>query len=433
MSATFCLSPKMLANLRAIRTGEPWPHLDTAVPQFAAIPPNFLVKGSPWRLTPDGAAVLALADERDALRKRVADFEHLLTEPKVEQARLLALRDLSEKLYTDGSGYTTVEARQDEILSAFLDVVDEALAANLHRRLNKGVAGALGLLEMQKDPETGESYLPSWHDMPDRVAALVQEGEALRAEMAYLLKPAVDIDLRGALANVRALRALLGIPAAERTTGERADIEALYADMTEAMGMVLSEIPRLRAAVRFADEQGAEAIERVSRQIVADKWNSTADLQAEVERLRARVQEAETRADNAYAEGLSDGQTAAERECDAGHEAQPDPEKVAAFKAEMERVCAQFQETRLTLLAEHGKPEGAPPGWSYIAGDPDLYEPGEWINKAMRLKVWRTDAGPGWVWGREIAGGAYRGAKDQPDDQFARVAMLAAMAYQPNG
>ena len=76
-------------------------------------------------------------------------------------------------------------------------MVDEALAANLHRRLNKGVAGALGLLEMQKDPETGESHLPSWHDMPDRVAALVQEGSA-QAEMAYLLKPAVDIDLRGA-------------------------------------------------------------------------------------------------------------------------------------------------------------------------------------------------------------------------------------------
>lgn len=62
-----CLFPKMLANLRAIRAGEPWPHLDAAVPQFAAIPPNFLVTGSPWRLTPDGMAVLALADERDAL------------------------------------------------------------------------------------------------------------------------------------------------------------------------------------------------------------------------------------------------------------------------------------------------------------------------------------------------------------------------------
>lgn len=322
-----------------------------------------------------------LVRERDELRKRVADFERLLTEPKVEQAYLLTRRD--------GAGRLT----RKEILSAFTEVLDEALVANLHRRLNKGVAGALGLLEMQKDPETGESYLPSWHDLPERVAALVQERDALKAEMADLLKPAVDIDLRGALANVRALRALLGIPAAERTTGERADIEALYANMTEAMGMVLSEIPRLRAALRLADEQSAEAIKRVSSEIVADKWNSTAEFQAEVERLRndlrrvdhalqgrikpgdtlertianliadldrasadverltTQVKDAETRADNAYAEGLSYGQTAAEGECDADHEAQPDPEKVAALKAEVERLTAELEEARLTWLA----------------------------------------------------------------------------------
>ena len=126
---------------------------------------------------------------------------------------------------------------------------------------------------------------------------------------------------------------------------------------------------------------------------MADKWNSTADLQAEVERLRARVQEAETRADNAYAEGCPTARRQ-RRECDAGHEAQPDPEKVAAFKAEMERVCAQFQETRLTLLAEHGKPEGARRAGPTSLATRTFTEPGEWINKAMRLKVWRTDAGP---------------------------------------
>lgn len=553
MSESDRLSPEVLANLRAIRAGEPWPNLDVSVPRFTAFPPNDLVPDSTWRLTAYGAAVLALADERDALRQRVADndaheaawaagaqaacahqpvqdcpytdealckawvsgyahegwipggvlavereaelqgkiealrqrvagFERLLTEPKVEQARLLTLRETVDGLGRHVRGEMTADSAQvdywrQEILEAVIDtlpdVLDEAMVANLHRRLNKGVAGALGLLEMQKDPETGESYLPSWHDLPERVAALVQERDALKAEMADLLKPAVDIDLRGALANVRALRALLGIPAAERTTGERADIEALYANMTEAMGMVLSEIPRLRAALRLADEQSAEAIKRVSSEIVADKWNSTAEFQAEVERLRndlrrvdhalqgrikpgdtlertianliadldrasadverltTQVKDAETRADNAYAEGLSYGQTAAEGECDADHEAQPDPEKVAAIKAEMERVCAQFQETRLTLLAEQGKPEGAPPGWSYKPGDPDFDEPGEWVHKKLRLKVWKS--GTGWVWGRKERSGVFVGPNGQEDDQPARVVMLAATAAVKSG
>jgi hypothetical protein len=91
-------------------------------------------------------------------------------------------------------------------------------------------------------PEAASVVLPL-------VRRVVRERDALKAEIADLLKPAVDIDLRGALANVRALRGLLAIPPAERTTGERADIEALRADATEAMGMVLLEIVRLRREI----------------------------------------------------------------------------------------------------------------------------------------------------------------------------------------
>lgn len=297
------LSPEVLANLRAIRAGEPWPCPEIAVPSFAAISPTDFAPGSTWMLTPDGVAVLALADERDAIK----------------------------------------------------------------------------------------------------------------AEMADLLKPAVDIDLRGALANVRALRALLGIPAAERTTGERADIEALYADMTEAMGMVLSEIPRLRAAIRLADEQSAEAIKRVSSEILADKWNSTADLQQKVKALTTDLKHVE----HALGDRIKPGQTL---------------ERVIAdliadldrAGAEVGRWAAQFEETRLTLLAEQGKPEGAPPGWSYEAGDPDFDEPGEWVNEALGLKVWKS--GTGWVWLRRIANGAFVGPKGQDDGQPARIVMLAATA-----
>ena len=53
----------------------------------------------------------------------------------------------------------------------------EAAAAELHRNLNRRCADALGLLGARPDPETGEVSLPSWHDMPERIATL-RRGEA---------------------------------------------------------------------------------------------------------------------------------------------------------------------------------------------------------------------------------------------------------------
>lgn len=370
------LSPEVLANLRAIRAGEPWPHLDVSVPRFTAFPPNDLVPDSTWRLTAYGAAVLALADERDAmrqrvadtdaheaawaagtraacarqpvqdcpytdealckawvsgyahegwipggvlavereaefqgkieaLRQRVADFERLLTEPKVEQERRTALRYISHQLARHEHGEITVAAPQVEswrvrILKAFSDVLDEAVVANLHRRLNKGVAGALGLLEMQKDPETGESYLPSWHDLPERVAALVQEGEALREqvkiltdERAALLAPLGDVDLEEVLR-------LESTPARTPSTAEARDGALAYAAPALAR-----EVIRLRMALRLADEQSAEAIKRVSSEIVADKWNSTAELQQKVKAMTTDLKHVE----HALGDRLKPGQT----------------------------------------------------------------------------------------------------------------------------
>ncbi len=454
MSESDRLSPEVLANLRAIRAGEPWPHLDVSVPRFTAFPPNDLVPDSTWRLTAYGAAVLALADERDELRQRVADndahdaawaagaqaacarqpvqdcpytdkalckawvsgyahegwipggvlaaereaelqgkiealrqrvagFDRILTEPSVEQARLLALRETVDGLGRHVRGEMTADsARVDywrqEILEAVIDtlpdVLDEAMVANLHRRLNKGVAGVLGLLEMQKDPKTGESYLPSWHDLPERVAALVREGEALREKVKSLTDERESL-----LAPVEGAGDDLG--ALVDMTCEDPKHNDLWCPTCEEYPRIRAlarEVARLRAALSLADKQSAEAIERVSREIVADKWNSTAELQAEVKSLTAQV-----------------------------------------------------EEQRLTLLAEQGKPEGAPPGWSYEAGDPDFDEPGEWVHKKLRLKVWKS--GTGWVWGRKERSGAFVGPKGQEDGQPARVVMLAAMAAASGG
>lgn len=66
------------------------------------------------------------------------------------------------------------------------DVEDERKSANIHRRLNERVASALGLLDVHTDPETGEEYLPSWHDMPERVAALARERDEARATIECL-------------------------------------------------------------------------------------------------------------------------------------------------------------------------------------------------------------------------------------------------------
>jgi hypothetical protein len=69
----------------------------------------------------------------------------------------------------------------ERLTTALDDAIDEAKAADLHRNLNRRVAGALGLLDERVDAETGEAYLPSWHDMPEQVTALRAEVERLTA------------------------------------------------------------------------------------------------------------------------------------------------------------------------------------------------------------------------------------------------------------
>ena len=67
------------------------------------------------------------------------------------------------------------------------------------------------------------------------------------------------------------------------------EIEYLQSEVVR----LYAEVGRLRNAVTFADQQGAEAIERVSSEIVADKWNATAVFQARA--LKAEAERDELR------------------------------------------------------------------------------------------------------------------------------------------
>lgn len=75
-----------------------------------------------------------------------------------------------------------LRADVERLTTALADALDEAKAADLHRNLNRRVAGALGLLDERVDADTGEAYLPSWHDMPEQVTALRAEVDRLTAE-----------------------------------------------------------------------------------------------------------------------------------------------------------------------------------------------------------------------------------------------------------
>lgn len=149
-----------------------------------------------------------------------------------------------------------------------------------------------------------------WRWVPTLLNSLAEEAatqraeiERLTAERAALLAPVEGVDLEEVLrldseATQEPWRSYNAAPFKESipllTTDEirrpmvryEADEQLIVCYRTAAPALA-REVIQLRAAVRFADEQGAEAIDRVSRAIVADKWNSTAQLQEEVKRLTA--------------------------------------------------------------------------------------------------------------------------------------------------
>lgn len=416
------LSPEVLANLRAIHAGEPWRYTEIAVPLFAVFPPSDFVQNSTWRLTSDGAAVLALADERDALlvtadlnaamekmeavllewssgvrrgsgsegciklwydsaigqfciegedlrtakrdrlastilwwanprkkperapehkalsarcilaedrvaalerecdalRQRVADFERLLVEPRVEQERLIALRDIVTRLYVSATGYATIgeaetKALQDEVLAALPDVFDEALVANTFRRLAKGVAGALGLLEMQKDAETGESYLPSWHDLPEQVVGLAMADARVNA-----------LDNRVREIFTAPITAEEGI---ERLVRDRADLRKHVAEIN---AKTLRPAPDDLLGQRLVNGRASLPDDTPTwvGELLTEAWTAIQALRADGRAKAAQVASADAEIERLTAEG--------------------------------DEAQALAEKRRLELAAELGQPEGAP-------------------------------------------------------------------------
>lgn len=65
---------------------------------------------------------------------------------------------------------------------------------------------------------------------------------------------------------------------------------------------------------------------------------------------------------------------------------------VVAQQADLERMSADLEEARLTLAAQQGKPEGAPPGWEYCV----ISEDGD--------RAWRKPTADGmlFAWGAGV-------------------------------
>ena len=121
------------------------------------------------------------------------------------------------------------------------------------------------------------------------------------------------------------------------------------------------EIAKLHDAVTFADQQGAEAIERVSTAIVNDKWNATAAFQARALKAEKERDALHDRIEGALAAALGnpvmsihdgDGPVADSLESLIA--------LVASEHASVKRIRAEREEFRLSLLAEMGDPDGAP-------------------------------------------------------------------------
>lgn len=129
------------------------------------------------RIAQIGASLLAstpaLAREVKRLRLEVSDLRTHHTE---------ALTAAGAPL-TDGDGKALSDPQRVAYLS---DLVDDGKARHIFQRLVERTAAALGLDKARLDPETGEPYLPSWHDIPEQVERLIKERNAAQAEIEEL-------------------------------------------------------------------------------------------------------------------------------------------------------------------------------------------------------------------------------------------------------
>lgn len=148
--------------------------------------------------------------------------------------------------------------------------------------------------------------------------------------------------------------------------------------------------------------------------LIADYRTAAPVLAAEVERLDARLADIEEDARRVLADSCAPD----ERHCSC----------VPHLRARLAEVERERDEALLTLAAEQGRQEGAPSKrWHYVGNEDGFDEErGEWRRRDGAVKVW-WDNGR-WIWGRRAQPGVYVAERGQPDDQPARVAMLAADA-----
>jgi hypothetical protein len=123
---------------------------------------------------------------------------------------------------------------RSDVTSALETLADEVAAASVFRDMARRVAGALGLLRPRVDPETGEEYDPSWHDMPERV-------ERLRADLAA--ERAAHAETRARMDAVESV-----------VNGWRAKAESLHRDGERGGGMAAGARQLARALDSRADE-----------------------------------------------------------------------------------------------------------------------------------------------------------------------------------
>lgn len=324
---------------------------------------------------------------------------------------------------------------------------------------------------------------------PPAIVARVENQRAalkrLTTERAALLAPVEGVDLEEVLRNAERLEAILYIPAPDRTTGQRADREALYAVQAAAAPDLAREVARLRgtnaglqdALEHIQQEIGAWAMqpedpETTGRWHLADRmfsdWvcaendrdppDALTMVQAVLydhrnERSYWREHVARGKADRALVVAhahlatarrllppryvAADGSildpercTPHARDCaECGRGRAHDEECLGVLETpaeEVARLRAALEEARLTLAAEQGRAEGAPfsssPRLRAAVNAERIRQGLSWRGLAARIGV-SSSGFTRWNAGHELSVPAYLKVCD-----WLRSAMLAADA-----
>ena len=244
-------------------------------------------------------------------------------------------------------------------------------------------------------------YRDEWRD----------RAEAAETRLANLSAPAEGVDPLEVLRRAEMLEAVLGVPAAERTTEQRRDRDVLYAHQAAAAPALARALIAARADLDDMEGERDAARNAEEQAVKVANAASGAMMQAEGERDSARA-----RADLIMEESVK----ATREVCAAANRA----------IEERDAARAEAEELRLTLAAEQGKAEGAPSeGWCNVGASMGT----TYWQKATIAGVWAVTPTSG---GERltVAGGMHRravliGADGLRGTVYAmtdRAAMLAA-------